>query len=234
MTRFLLGDIPVEVRFKDIKQVRLSVHPPDGHVRISAPRRIDMDTVRAFAMSKLEWIRRVQRRLRSQERTMLHAYLDHESHFVWGQCYPLAVREHDAPPLVELQHNRLLLQLRPGSRHERRRALLDAWYRQQVRQAVPPLIAAWAPMMGVRVGGLLVRQMKTRWGSCNTRSHDIRLNTELAKRPPSCLEYVLVHEMTHLLEPSHNHRFKALMDRFMPDWRQRRHQLNDPPVRQEA
>jgi predicted metal-dependent hydrolase len=233
-SQITLGDIPVAVVRKDIKNVHLSVRPPNGQVRISAPRRMSLETIRAFAISKLDWIRRHQARLRAQERETPREYVERESHWVWGERCLLTVVEVDRPPSVELEHGRLILKVRPGADHGRKRAVVDDWYRQQIRAEVPELLARWQPRLGVEVERVFVRRMKTRWGTCNTRARTIRLNAELAKKPPECLEYVVVHELMHLLEPSHNQRFVALMDRFMPRWRFHREVLNRLPVRREG
>ena len=232
-TRLQLGDIAVDVVLKDIKNVHLSVYPPLGQVRISAPRRMSLDTIRVFAISKLEWIKRQQRTLREQERETPREYLDRESHFAWGKRYLLIVVEGDAAPVVELQHNRMVLRVRPGTDEARREAIVAEWYREQVKQAAPPLIARWEPLLGVRVRRFFVQRMKTKWGSCTPHKKHIRLNTDLAKKPPQCLEYIVVHEMIHLLEPTHNERFRALMEQFMPKWQFYREELNRLPVRHE-
>ncbi len=228
-----LGDIPVDVVLKDIQNVHLSVHPPTGRVRIAAPRRMNLDTIRVYAISKLDWIQRQQRRLREQERETPRDYTDRESHHVWGKRYLLSVVESDEPPAIELEHRRMLLRVRPGTDREKRRTIVERWYREQLKEAVPALLARWQPRLGVRAERFFVQRMKTRWGSCNPRAGNIRLNTELAKKPAECLEYIVVHELVHLLEPTHNERFVALMDRFMPHWRSHRDQLNRFPVSHE-
>lgn len=231
--RITLGGIDVEVVFKDIKNVHLSVHPPTGRVRISAPSRMSLDNIRIFAISKLAWIKQQQKKLQEQDRESPREYLDRESHFVWGKRYLLEVIEIDKAPAIELKHNRMLLQVRPGTDEQRRRDLVEGWYRTQLKEAVPPLIDKWEPIMGVRVNRFFVQRMKTKWGSCNPHAGNIRINTELAKKPPECLEYIVVHEMVHLLEPTHNDRFKALMDRFMPKWQFYLDHLNRLPVSHE-
>jgi hypothetical protein len=228
-----LGEITVDVVQKDIKNIHLSVYPPNGRVHISAPLRMSADTIRVFAISKLGWIKQQQRKLREQERETPREYLDRESHYVWGKRYLLNVVEIDQPPGVELKHSRMLLRARPGSTQENVEAVVDAWYRKQIKEAAMPLIAKWEPLLGVKVQKLFVRQMKTRWGSCNPASASIRLNTDLAKKPRECLEYIVVHEMVHLLEPTHNKRFVTLMDRYMPKWQFYRQSLNRLPVRHE-
>lgn len=234
MTRMELGDITVDVVLKDIKNVHLSVYPPTGRVRIAAPRRMSLDTIRVFAISKLDWIRQQQAKLREQEREAPREYVDRESHYIWGARYLLTVIERDAPPSVELKHRRMLLSVRPGTNQEKRESLVEEWYRQQLKKAVPPLLAKWEPLLGVKAERWFVQRMKTKWGSCNHEARAIRLNTELAKKPRICLEYIVVHELVHLLEPTHNARFIALMERFMPNWRFHRDALNRLPVRQET
>lgn len=229
-----LGKIAVDVVLKDIKNVHLSVHPPSGRVRISAPRRMSLQTLRVFAIAKLDWIKDQQRRLRAQERETPRTYQDRESHYLWGTRYLLSVSEHDAAPMIELRHRRMVLRVRPGTGSDRKAAIVEEWQRHQLKAALPPLLARWEPRIGVRVAQFFVQRMKTRWGSCNHEAGTIRLNTELAKKPPECLEYIVVHELVHLREPTHNARFLALMAQFMPNWRFHRDVLNRLPVREET
>jgi predicted metal-dependent hydrolase len=230
MERIELGEIVIDVMKKDIKNIHLSVHPPAGRVRISAPLRMDLGTIRVFAITKLGWIKKQQQKMREQVRETQREYLDRESHYLWGKRYLLKVEVKDTAPYVSLRHNKMVLHIRPDSSDERRQAILAEWYREKLKEAVPPLIAKWKLLMGVKVEKFFVQRMKTRWGSCNHRSRNIRLNTELAKKPPECLEYVVMHEMAHLLEHSHNSRFIALMDQFMPLWRNHREELNRSPL----
>ena len=234
VTKIELGGIVVDVLKKDIKNVHLSVHPPTGKVRISAPLRMETDTIRVFAISKLHWIKQQQKKLRAQERETPREYLDRESHYLWGKRYLLKVIEKDTAPSVELRNSTLLLRIRSGARDEKKQAVLDGWYREQLKEAIPPLLAKWERFMGVKVEKVFVQRMKTKWGSCNPRSRSIRLNSELAKKPLECLEYIVVHEMLHLLEPTHNRSFVALMDHFMPKWQFYRNILNRLPVRHES
>ena len=233
ITQIDLGGIAVDVVRKDIKNVHLSVFPPTGRVRIAAPARMDLDTIRVFAVTKLGWIKSQQQKIVAQERETPREYLNRESHYVWGRRYLLEVVEADAAPAVELKHRKLVLQVRPGSDGAKRQEILEAWYRVMLKRAVPALIAKWQPLMGVKVQRLFVQRMKTKWGGCNPVAQTIRLNTELAKKPPECLEYIVVHEMTHLLEPTHGQRFRVLMDQAMPAWEFHRAQLNRLPVRHE-
>ena len=234
VTQLQLGDIAIDVVLKDIKNVHLSVHPPTGRVRISAPSHMTLETIRVFAISKLDWIKRHQQEVREQDRETFREYVDRESHYVWGKRYLLTVSESQQAPAIELEHSRMCLRVRPGTDAVKRQAVVEAWYREQVKKAVPPLLTKWEPVIGASVERLFVRQMKTKWGSCNPRSASIRLNTELARKPRECLEYVVVHEMVHLLEPTHSARFIASMDQLIPQWRFQRDRLNQLPVRHEG
>jgi predicted metal-dependent hydrolase len=234
VTQITLGEIVADVVKKDIKNVHLSVYPPVGTVRISAPLRMDNDTIRVFALSKLGWIKQQQQKLRAQERETPREYLDRESHYVWGKRYLLRLIEMDAAPEVMLLHHEIQIRVRPAASPEKRQEILEAWYRETLKAAVPPLIAKWEPIVGVTVARFFVQRMKTKWGSCSPHTRHIRLNTELAKKPPECLEYIVVHEMVHLLEPTHNRRFIALMDHFMPRWQFYRSEINNLPIRHET
>jgi len=194
---------------------------------------MNLDTIRVFVISRLAWIRSQQRKMQAQEREAPREYLDRESHYVWGRRYLLKRVEKDAAPAIDLTLSRLVMQVRPGTDEARCQEILEIWYREQLRAALPELIAKWEPVMGVKVGRVFVQRMKTKWGSCNTASGAIRLNTDLAKKPPECLEYILAHEMTHLLEPTHNARFASMMELFIPQWRHIRNELNRLPVRHE-
>lgn len=233
VARIQLGELAIKVAFKDIKNVHLSVHPPGGRVSISAPRHMNPDSVRVFAISKLDWIKRQRKKIQEQEREPKREFIERESHYVWGKRYLLSVIVRDEAPAVELKHNKLLLYVRPGTNRKKRAEILATWHREQIRLATPELIAKWEPRMGIEVDQFYVQRMKTRWGSCNPANRSIRLNTDLARKPRDCLEYIVVHEMCHLLEPTHNDRFVALMDRFMPRWGLHRNALNRLPVRHE-
>ena len=228
-----LGEQQAQVIRKDIKHVHLSVYPPDGRIRISAPKGMALDTIRVYAITKLDWIRQQQRKLLAQERETPREYLDKESHYVWGKRYLLRNVETGGSAKVELKHSTLEIHLRPGSDTDKRHDVLESWYREQIRKAVPTLLIRWEPQLGVRPNRVLIQRMKTKWGSCNPISGHIRLNTELARKPPVCLEYIVVHELVHLLEPTHNARIQTLMDDAMPHWRQIRSELNQLPVSHE-
>jgi predicted metal-dependent hydrolase len=228
-----LGDLHVEVVRKAIRNLHLSVHPPLGKVRIVAPPQMKADTIRVFVISRLGWIKSQQRKMREQERETPRRYVERESHTLWGRRLLLRRIEADAAPSVTAKRSTLVLQVRPATTPERCQQILEAWYRDQLRQALPALLAKWQPVMGVRVNRVFVQRMKTRWGSCNPGSGAIRLNTELARKPAECLEYIVVHEMAHLLEPTHNERFAALMSMWLPHWQHLRQALNRLPVRHE-
>lgn len=229
-----LGDLAVNVIRKDIKNVHLSVHPPTGRVSIAAPSRMSLEMLRIFAISKLSWIRQQQHKLQKQDREAPREYLNRESHYLWGKRYLLKLTELDAVPEIHLKHTTLFLQLRPGASDEKKRAVLEEWYRKQLKSELPPLIEKWERLIGVKAERFHVQRMKTKWGSCSPESSSIRLNTELAKKPRECLEYIVVHELIHLLEPTHNARFVALMDHYLPKWQSCRQLLNRLPVRHES
>jgi len=232
--KFELGDITVEVTQKDIKNVHLSVNPPQGDVRISAPASMSFDAIRAFAIDKLTWIKSERKKFLAQEREPAREFLDRESHYVWGRRYLLEIVEVDEAPGVELKHSTLVLKVRVGSDRSKMQSLLDEWYREQIKSAVPELVAKYSNRLKVSIDRLFVQEMKTQWGSCNHNENSIRLNTDLARRSPEYLEYVVLHEMAHLLEPTHNERFKAILDQNMPNWRQYRDELNRLPLRNEV
>lgn len=218
---------------KEIKNLHLSVRPPDGRVRVSAPRYVDDDAVRLALISRLAWIRKKQRMFQESQRQPEREMVSGESHYFRGRRYRLEVEERNGPARITAGGGRLRMSVRPGTDREGRERALNAWYRQHIRDEIPALVSKWEPVMGVSVAEWRVKKMKTRWGSCNIRDRRLWLNLELAKKPPHCLEYVLVHEMVHLLERLHNERFKALMDQLMPQWRLYREELNQTPLAHE-
>lgn len=228
-----LGELHAEVIRKAIKHVHLSVLPPVGKVRVAAPQSMPLETIRLFVISKLPWIRMQQRKMQAQERETPREFLNKESHYLWGKRYLLELNFADAAPTVSFTPRKLILQVRPGTSTAQCEEVLDAWYRQQIRDALPTLLAKWEPLLGVKTSRVFVQRMKTKWGSCTPESGYIRLNTDLAKKPPECLEYIVVHELVHMVEPTHNERFSALMDLYLPHWHHLRTQLNSLPVRHE-
>lgn len=234
VTQIELGGILLDVVKKDIQNIHLSVYPPTGRVRLAVPARMNLDTIRLFAISKLGWIKQQQKKLREQERDSPREYVDRESHYVWGRRYLLKIEEEETAPEVAIQRNWLVLRIRPGTSTEAREAVVSKWYRGQVKLAALELIVKWERPVGVCVDRVFVQKMKTRWGSCNKARRTIRLNTDLATKPAECLEYIVAHELAHLLERHHNERFTALMDRLMPRWREVRNLLNSAPLAHEA
>ena len=226
-----VNGISVEVVRKNIKHLYLRVLPVNGRVRVSAPLRLDEDEIRSAVMSRQGWIRRKQSQLERQRRQSGGDYVTGESHYFEGRRYRLNVIEQNSRPAVTLpDDSTMVLSVRPGSDRARREQVLDQWYRRQLQDRLPALIDKWERRMGVRVNEVRIRKMKTRWGTCNRRARRIWLNLELMKKPAACLEYVVVHELVHLLERKHNNRFRDLMDRHMPQWRSHRDELNRAPL----
>lgn len=229
-TTIELGDVLIELTLKPVRNVHLAVHPPAGHVTLVAPSDTRLDVARTYAVTRLPWIRQQQARFRGQAREAPLRYVERESHYLWGRRHLLSVVERDAKPGVAVDHRRIVLMVRPGSGVARRREVIHAWHRSQLHRAIPPLIARWERKLGVFVSGYYLQRMKTRWGACNHKAGTIRLNTELVKKPPDLLEYVIVHEMLHLIEPTHSARFMDLLDACYPSWREARMDLNDLPL----
>ena len=224
----------VEVVRRDIKNLHVGVYPPSGRVRVAAPLRLDEDAVRLAVISRLGWIRRRQAKFEQQDRQSQREFVTGESHYFEGRRYRLDVIEHDRPPTVRLLNNTTMaLSVRPGADRDKREAVLHRWYRCRLRGRLSALLAKWEPKIGARIAEVRIRKMKTRWGTCNRDARRIWLNLELVKKPASCLEYIVVHEMVHLIERSHNDRFRDLMDRLMPQWRLHRDDLNRAPLAHE-
>ncbi len=229
-----LGGLVVALTRKDVKHVHLSVYPPDGRVTLVAPLATRTEVARAYALSRLGWIRLQQARFQGQPRETPRQFVERESHFLWGRRRLLSVVEKDAKPSVQLGHRKITLTVRPGSGREQCAKVMHEWHRALLHEAVPPLVRKWEANLGVRVAGYFLQRMKTRWGGCNHRSGTIRLNTELVKKPKDLLEYVVVHELAHLVEPTHSERFVALMTRHYPAWRVARAELNELPLAAEV
>jgi len=234
MEQLQLGNITVDVVQKNIKNMHLSVYPPTGRVRISAPARMDLDVIRVFAISKLGWIKKQQVKFKNQEREAPREFLNRESHYFNGQRYLLKVIKKDAAPRVELKHSKIELYVRPHTSREKMKSILDEWYRKELKAILPALIEKWEEKINVQVNAFGIKKMKTKWGACNREAGRIWLNLELAKKPAECVEYVVVHEMVHLLERNHNDRYSSLMNEFMPKWKFYKDELNRLPVRHEA
>ncbi|MDN4054677.1 SprT family zinc-dependent metalloprotease [Massilia sp. YIM B02763] len=226
----VLGVLRIELIRKGVKNVHLTVHPPDGRVSLVAPQSTRTEVARAYAISKLAWIRQQQETLKAQARETPRQFRERESHELWGRRHLMTVVEADVTPFVKLDHKRITLSVRPGHDLAKRAEVMHAWHKSLLHALVPQLIAKWEPILGVQVAGYFLQRMKTKWGSCNHRAGNIRLNTELVKKPKDLVEYVVVHEMLHLLEPTHNERFVTLLDQHWPRWRESRAELNALPL----
>ena len=231
MNQITVNGIKIDVVKKDIKNLHLAVYPPTGRVRIASPFRVNDEVIRLFVVSKLSWIKKQKRKFQEQERQTKREIVSRESHFYKGKRYLLNVVEENVPPRVTIRNKKILeVTLRPGSSLVQREKVLTEWYRKQLKEQIPPIIQKWEKKIGVSVQDWGVKQMKTKWGSCNISAKRIWINLELAKKPFQCLEYIIVHEMIHLLERHHNEKFIAYMDKFMPQWKQLKNELNKFPV----
>jgi predicted metal-dependent hydrolase len=225
--------INVNVVYKDIENLHIGVYPPAGRVRVAAPNRLDEEHIRHAVIQRLPWIKRQRKQLQDATRQSSREMVTGESHYVWGVRCRLKVVQRPGRAHVEVDGERLLLYVPDDADTEARLKLLQDWQRAQLRATIPALIETWEPAIGRTVPRWSIQRMKTKWGSCSRETGHIRFNLELAKKHPRCLEYIAVHEMTHLLERGHGERFTKLMDGFMPDWRSRRDELNGTPLADE-
>lgn len=221
-----LGDIRISLTRKRVKNVHLTVHPPNGRVTLVAPPTTRTEVARAYAISRLGWIRQQQRSFAGQEREQARQFVTRESHQLWGRRYLMSVTEADVKPHVKLDHRRIHLVVRPGADQAKKAEVIHDWHKALLHAELPGLIAQWERKLGVKVNGYYLQRMKTQWGSCNHRAGNIRLNTELVKKPKDLLEYVVVHEMLHLLVPTHSEMFVELLNQHFPGWREARADLN--------
>lgn len=230
VTELEIGDVSVDVIFKDIKNVHLSVYPPTGRVRVSAPSDMPLETIRLFAVSKIGWIRRNQKKIVAQERETPREFLERESHYLWGRRYLLRIEDHYKCSDALVGHKTIELKVPKGASPEKKRDLLYALYREELRAAAKPEIAYFEKQLDVQVERFFIQRMRTKWGSSNPTRRSIRLNLDLARFESECLRYVVLHEMAHFLVPNHNANFIALLDRHMPGWRTVRAKLNHGPL----
>jgi predicted metal-dependent hydrolase len=228
------GDLEICVALKPVKNVHLSVYPPHGKVTLVAPTGTRFEIIRAYVATKLAWIKAQQRRMKDQARETPRIFVERESHYIWGRRRLLSIVEKDEKPSVRMDHRRLILTVRPGSNIQKRSEIMQAWQRSLLHEVVPPLITKWERRLHVKVSAYFLQRMKTMWGSCNHKSKHIRLNTELVKKPKDLIEYVIVHEMMHLIEPKHSKRFIALLHEHYPTWHEARAELNELPLRTET
>jgi len=225
-----VAGIQVEVVRKVIRHLHITVYPPDGRVRLAVPFWVGEEAIRLAVIERLAWIKGHREKFASQVRLPERVVAEGETHFFLGRKYRLELREVAGREGVVLKGTDTLeLALRVGSDAAHRRDLLDRWYRKQLKLQIAPLIEKWEPALGVKAAAWGVRKMKTRWGSCNVKARRLWFNLELAKKPPQCLEYVVVHELVHLLERRHDARFKELMTLNLPQWRHIKKQLNTAP-----
>lgn len=225
----------VEVVRKDIKNLHLGVYPPNGRVRVAAPLAVSDDAIRLAVIGKLAWIRRQREKFEKQPRQTAREAVSGESHYLFGRRYRLSIMKTTGRPEVLLRtKTKMELHVPARATKAERLAVLDRWYREQLRSAAGPLLEEWQASLGVRLEFWGVKRMKTKWGSCNNQTKRVWLNAELAKKPLACLEYIVVHELVHLLEPSHGDRFISLMDEHLSDWRLRQKMLNTAPLSHET
>jgi predicted metal-dependent hydrolase len=229
-TELVIGGIAIDVVFKDIKNVHLSVYPPTGRVRVSAPEKMSLESVRLFAISKVGWIRRNQDKIQDQPRETPREYLERESHNVWGRRYLLTLKEGGSKAEAVLTNRTLELTMPVGGSVGKRQKVLNEWYRAELRGRAIPILMKWGERLGVECRQLYIQRMKTKWGSSNPLRQTIRLNLDLAKFAPECLDYIVLHEMAHFLVPNHSERFLTLLDRNMPGWRAIRGRLSEGPL----
>jgi len=225
-----IGGISIDVIFKDIKNVHLSVHPPTGRVRIAAPSRMSLESIRLFGISKIAWIKKHQGKIRKQPRETPREYLERESHYVWGRRYLLTIRENESKPGVSLGSRTLELTLPKGAPITQREEVLSEWYRAELRERATTVLEKWAKRLNVDLSRFYIQRMRTKWGSSSPTRGTVRLNLELAKFSPDCLDYVALHELAHFVAPDHGREFLALLDKHMPGWRTVRNRLNEGPL----
>ncbi|HVI30183.1 SprT family zinc-dependent metalloprotease [Hansschlegelia sp.] len=229
-----LGDIAISVTRKDVKNVHLSVHPPDGRVTLVAPTSTRLDVARAYAITRIGWIRQQRDRFAKQAREAPRQYRGRETHYLWGRRHLLKLAERDEKPTIKIDHRTIHLQVRPGTTRDQRACIIHEWHLGLLHEAVPELIRKWEGRIGVKVQGYFLQRMKTKWGSCNPQRGTIRLNTELVKKPRDMLEYVIVHEIVHLIEAKHTSAFFEHLDRLYPNWSVVRSELNELPLSAES
>lgn len=230
MQKIVVGNISIDVEKKEIKNLHLGVYPPNGRVRIAAPLKVNDDAIRLFAISKLSWIKKQQRLFESQERETEREFISGESHYFNGKRYLLNIIPTTGKHFAVLRHKHIDLYIRNNSSIKNRSAVIAKFYRDYLEQLIPVLITKWEKEMKVKVVDYGIKRMKTKWGTCNIAAKRIWINLELAKKPQACLEYIIVHEMVHLLERHHNDVFIAYMDKFLPKWRALKSELNKSPV----
>ncbi len=228
MTVIKVGDLAVEVTKKNIKNIHLGVYPPVGRVRLSAPLASDNEKIRLFIVSKIPWIRKNQRKFINKERQSLREYISRESHYFQGRRYLLNL---DIAPnnknTVLLKKSVIQLKLKEQFDTQKRKEILESWYRETLRERLAPFIKKWENQLGVISKEWKIKKMKTKWGSCNQDARRVWFNLELAKVDDYCIDYVVMHELAHLKVRNHGKQFIQILNTNMSDWEQRRAQLNE-------
>ncbi|MDD3174445.1 MAG: SprT family zinc-dependent metalloprotease [Herbinix sp.] len=226
MKLLIINGIQIELEKKRIKNMYMRIQPPEGRVRISAPYGMKEENIRSFVLSKLDWIEEQQGKVQQSAIHQELEYVSGEEIYVWGRKLSLQVNEQELYTSMDISQYHIVLYVKSGSTTKQREKVVSTWYKKALQQEIPSLISKWEMIIGVKSSGFCIRDMKTRWGTCNIRTKKICLNLQLAKKPPKCLEYVIVHELVHLLEKSHNHIFKGYMDKYLPQWRAIKKELN--------
>ena len=224
-----IGDIQIDLTFKDVQNIHLSVYPPEGAVKMTAPPYVNEESLKLYAISKLAWIKKEQKKFKQQTRETQRSYVERESIYLWGQRYLLTIT-HSQRPAIQFDAFNMVFFCPKTYTLQQRQTYFNKWYRQELRKFSEPLIIKWAKELNVDLNKLLISAMKTKWGSCNPHNKNIRLNTELAKKPKESVEYIIVHELLHLREANHGDKFISLLEQFMPDWRIRKQRLSDSPL----
>lgn len=231
MEQISISNITIDIVRKDIKNIHLAVYPPSGRVRLAAPLNISDDAIRLFVISKIAWIKRNQRKFEEQERIAVRVYKQRESHYFLGQRYLLNVIEQNATPKVVVRSKTYIdLYIRPNISTKKREEIMTEWFRAELKKLIPPIIEKWGKVTNIQVNDWQIKLMKTKWGSCNIEEKKIWINLELIHKPLHCLEYIILHEMIHLIERHHNEKFQYYMDTYMPNWKYIRTELNKLPV----
>lgn len=226
-----IGGIQVQVNYKAIKNLHLSVLPPSGWVRLSVPHKTSENAIRLAIINKLAWIKKQQADFAAQSRQSRREMVSGESHYLWGKRYRLSVVEVKGKHIVKIKGNtRIELQVSKNTSTDNKLKLLNTFYRNEIQESLSRLLLCWQEKLNVKPDSVCIKKMKTKWGSCNIQAKRLWINLELAKKPPECLEYIIVHELVHLIERHHNERFCSIMDQYMPDWRERRNLLNSLPL----
>lgn len=227
MTIIEVADLTVEVERKWIRHIYLRVSPNDARIRISAPMLMSERAIRQFILSKEEWIKLHIRIVSEKRQTEPREYVSGEEHRYMGRCYRLQLVNHNGPARVEMTGDeQIILYIREGTTKKHREAAMREWYRAELKALIPVLVAKWEEIIGVKASRITIKQMRTIWGSCNHRTHDINFNLELMKKPLYCIEYVVVHELLHIIVRLHNEQFKSLLTHYLPNWRQTKAELN--------